>query len=95
MASDWPARAAACFELIFDPAERVIHRPVVEPVAHAQREEILAAVDALVVEPQVFQRGARELGQLDGKEPVAVERMVFERVRRHLRLAQIESRRSR
>ena len=66
-----------------------IHRAVVEPVAHAEREEILAAVHALGVEAQIFQRGARELGQLDGKEAIAVERMILQRVHGHLRLAQI------
>ena len=43
----------------------------------------------LVVEAQFLQRGARQLRQLDGKQAISVERMIFERVRCHLRLAQI------
>ena len=76
-------------EFVLDPAERGIHRAVVEPVAHAEREEILAAVDALGVEAEIFQRGARELGEFDRKEAIAVERMILERVHGHVRLAQI------
>ena len=58
----------------------VLHRAVVEPIAHAQREEIFAAVHALGVEAEIFQRGAGELGQLDGEQAIAVERMIFERI---------------
>ena len=56
-----------------------------------EREEILAPVHALVIESEVLQSGARQLGQLHGKKAISVERMIFERIRRHLRLAQIRS----
>ncbi len=52
---------------------------VIEPVAHAQSEEILAAVHALGVEPQFFQRGARQFGEFHGKEAIAIERMIFKK----------------
>ena len=76
-------------EFVFEPAERGLHGAVVEPVAHAQREEILAAVHALGVEAQLFQRSAGQLRKFNCKKPVTVERMIFERVLRDLRLAQI------
>ena len=43
----------------------------------------------LLSRPKILQRGAGELGQFDGEEAIAVERMVFQRIRGHLRLAQI------
>ena len=76
-------------ELVIEPAERRLHGAVVEPVAHAESEEILAAVHALRVQTDIFQRSARELGQLDGEETIAIERMVFQGAEGDLRLAQI------
>ena len=76
-------------ELVFDPADRGIHRAVVEPVAHPQREEILAAVHGLGVQAEMFKRPAREALEFDGEEAELVERMIFQRIRGHLRLAQI------
>ena len=37
----------------------------------------------------MLERGARQALQFDGKQPVLVERMIFQRVDRHLRLAQV------
>ena len=42
-------------ELLVDPAERRLQRPVVEPVHQAQREEVLAASISLVVKPEAFE----------------------------------------
>ncbi len=37
----------------------------------------------------MLERHARQALQLDGEQPVLVERMIFQRVRGHLRLAQV------
>ena len=76
-------------EFVFEPAERGLHGAVVEPVAHAEGEEILAAVHALGVETQIFQGSARQLGKLDGEQAVTVEGVIFQRVLRDLSFAQI------
>src|ERR1700675_3229932 len=54
-------------ELFFDPADRRLHGAVVEPVAHAQREEILAAIHGLGVEAEMLQRTPREAFEFHGK----------------------------
>ena len=66
-----------------------LHGAVVEPVAHAEGEEILAAVHAFGIEAEVLQRAASELGQFDRKEAIGVERMIFERADFYLSLTQI------
>ena len=76
-------------ELVLEVAEGGVHRAVVEPVAHAEREEILAAVHALGIEAEFFESGASELGEFDGEEAVAVERMVFKRTDGDLCFAQV------
>ena len=76
-------------ELLVEPAVRRVQRAVVEPVAHAEREEVLAPVHALGVEPEVLERRARELGELDREQPIALERAVLERAHRHLRLLEV------
>ncbi len=77
------------FEFVLEVAEGGVHRAVVEPVAHAEGEEILAAVHALGVEAEFFESGAGELGELDGEEAVAVERMVLQRTDCDLRFAKV------
>ncbi len=76
-------------ELFFNPSDRRIHRTVVKPVAHAKREEVLAAVHRLGIQAEVLQGGARQAFQFDGKEPELVQRVILERVGGHLRLAQV------
>ena len=76
-------------EFIVELAEGGLHGAVVEPVAHAEREEILAAVHALRIEADIFQRGAGELGELNGEKAIAIERMILERADGDLRFAQI------
>ncbi len=76
-------------ELVVEPPEGRVHRTVVEPVAHAEREEVLAPVHALGVEAELAQGGARELGQLHREEAVPVEGVVLERALRHLRLLEV------
>src|SRR5580692_3864962 len=76
-------------EFIVEIAEGRLHGAVVEPVAHSESEEILAAVHALRVQADIFQRGAGELGELNGKKTIAIEGMIFERADGNLRLAQI------
>ena len=76
-------------ELVVQPVKGVVHRAVVEPVAHAQREEILAAVHGLGVETEVFEGAAREALKFNGEKAKLVERVVFQRIHGHLRLAQV------
>src|SRR4029077_2866121 len=56
-------------ELVFDPADRRLRGTVVKPVAHAQGEEILAAIHGLGVETQMLEGAAREPLELDGEKP--------------------------
>ena len=76
-------------ELVFNPPDRRVHRAVIKPVAHAQREEVLAAVHGLGVESQMLKRAPRQPFELDRKEPELVEGMIFQRIRGHLRFAQV------
>src|SRR6202041_3377590 len=76
-------------EFIVEIAEGRLHGAVVEPVAHSQSEEIFAAVHAFRVQANIFQRGAGELGELNGKKTIAIQRMILERADGNLRLAQI------
>ncbi len=76
-------------ELVFDPPDCRVHRAVVEPVAHAQREEIFAAVHGLGVQAEMFQRTASQAFELNRKQPEFVQRMVFQRIGSHLRFAQV------
>ena len=76
-------------ELVLNPADRGLHRTVVEPVAHAQRKEVFAAVHGLRVEAQMFKGTTRQPFQLHRKQPVFIEGMILQRIRGHLRFAQI------
>ena len=77
------------FEFVLEVAEGGVHRAVVEPVAHAEREEIFAAVHALGIEAEFLESRAGELGEFDSEQAIAVERMVFERAYADLRFAQV------
>src|SRR6266436_4531676 len=56
-------------ELVLNPADRRLARAVVEPVAHAQREEVFAAVHRLGVEAQMLQGTPGQPFELDRKQP--------------------------
>src|SRR6266550_6717719 len=60
-------------ELFLNPADRGLHRAVVEPVAHPQREEVLAAVHRFRVEAQMFERAPRQTLQFHRKQPELIE----------------------
>ena len=77
-------------ELLREPALGRLRRAVVEPVAHAEREEVLAAIHALGVEAEAGQRRARELAEREREDAIALERPVLERVRRELRLLEVD-----
>ncbi len=76
-------------ELFVNPANRGIDGAVIEPVAHAQREEVLAAVHALGVQAKVLERGAGQPLELDWEHAEFVERVVFQRIGGDMRLAQV------
>src|SRR5262249_34860878 len=77
------------FELVVDPADRGVHGAVVKPIAHAQGEEVFAAAYGLGVDAEVFESDLGEAFELDGEEAELVERMIFERIRGDLRVAEI------
>ena len=66
-------------ELLADPLERHVQRPLVEPVHEAEREEVLAAVGFLRAELVLGHRLAGELGDRHADDAVALEAVVFER----------------
>ena len=76
-------------ELVIDPADRRLHRAVVQPVAHAQSEEVLATVHGFGVETQMLQGRARQTLQFHGEDAEFVERMVLERIGGQVRLAEV------
>ena len=76
-------------ELVLDPPDRRIHRAVVEPIAHAQREKVLAAVHGLGVKSQMFEGAPRQPFEFDRKQPEFIEGVVFQRIRGHLRFTQV------
>jgi hypothetical protein len=77
-------------KFLFDPAQRRRHRAVVKPIAHAEREEVFATIHAFCVEAEIFQGGASQARQFNREEPIAIEGMVLERIRSHLRFAQVD-----
>src|SRR3974390_3288999 len=77
------------FELVVDPADRRLHRAVVEPVAHAECEKVLAAVHGFRIEAQGVQGRPSETLEFDREDTKLVQSMVFERIRRQVGLAEI------
>ncbi len=77
-------------ELVLEPPVGRVHRAVEEPVAHAERKEVLAPVHALRVETQVAEGEAGELGQVHREETVALEGVVLEGAHLHLRLLEVD-----
>ena len=76
-------------EFFFDKADRLVEGTVVHPVHQSEREEILRLVDEPGGEIHLRQRVRRQLGDADCVDLEALERVVFERVRRQSRHAQV------
>jgi len=66
-------------ELLVDPLHRRFQRTIVEPVDHAQGEEILRAVFLLSRQRHLFQRPGVECGHRDLDEPIRRQRTVVQR----------------
>ncbi len=60
-------------ELGFNPLVGQVHGAVVEPIGHAQRKEVLAAVHGLGIQTQFRQSRARQALQADREHAVAVQ----------------------
>ncbi len=76
-------------ELVFDPADGGFHGAVVEPVAHAEGKEVLAAVHGLGIEAEVLESGASESLQFDREDAELIERMIFEGIGAEVGLAEV------
>jgi len=76
-------------ELVLDPAQRRSQGSVVEPIHHAQGEEVLAALDLRLGERHARQGVAREPRKLDGDDPELRKRAVLEGIGRVLDLGEV------
>ncbi len=67
-------------ELLLQPVDRVVHRPVVQVVHHPEREEVLAARRLFRREVGLLECLARQARELDLDRAIAVQAAVFERI---------------